>query len=358
MTKADDPGTSRLTQPCRRPLRLRAVDALAKARHRLASAYSASCRLDDGEQAQLLLHTCFRPDGEGLPLATRFGYAIAYDYGPLLLACTGIDTAQAATLPGQAALACYAFAALPPELQAALGDPTAIDAAPAGSAFEPHLSIGLSIRLQSVRLSMRLTMTADGLHALLDSEPWVPVVPVAHVPAWIKRHDTQIGLTAGDAVLPLPVFERLACGDIVRLSRSVFDVTGRASIRIASHRLRLRWLDSHHCFEVEDMTHTPTPPHDEAYDAVPRADDALPSIDPAALPIRLSFLLGTLRLTVGELARVRPGSLLQLRERVPPRVIVEANGQAIGEGELVDFDGRLAVEITRWPDSRPTATTP
>ena len=72
------------------------------------------------------------------------------------------------------------------------------------------------------------------------------------------------------------------------------------------------------------------------------------TIDLAAIPIRLSFSLGTLALTVGELAALGPGSLLKLAHSLPPHVTIAANGVPVGTGELVDLDGQLAVEITDW----------
>ncbi|PMS20424.1 YscQ/HrcQ family type III secretion apparatus protein [Trinickia dabaoshanensis] len=358
MTEHHEPGVASVTRSGGKPVPLRRVDAFGHARHRLALAHHARCLLADGATAQLVISEGFNDTEPGLRLSTRFGPVMAYGYGPMLLACTGVDIEHAESPPAQTALARFAFAALPPAIRTALGDPTVGHAQAPKLASEPTLALALQLRLPSIRLSMGLEMTASGLLALLDSAPWAPVAVAVEAPAWTLSLDALISLRVGDSILPLAAFEGLARGDVVRLTASAFDVAGRATLPVASHRLRLRWLDSHHCFEVEDMTHAPPPAHEEAREAAADASAPFSSIDPAAVPIRLSFLLGTLRLTVGELAAVRPGSLLRLRERVPPEVVVEANGQPIGSGELVELDGRLAVEITRWPHPRPPAETP
>jgi type III secretion protein Q len=319
--------------------------------------YCARCPLADGTFAELQIRASVPATGQGLPLTTSFGPIIAFEFAPVLLALTGVDTSQSATSSAQAALSCYAFAALPPSFMDALGGPTAGAHAAGTPMPDTDLSVALSVRLPSIGLSMRLAMAAATLDALLDSEPWTALPLHAEAPAWLRRWEAPIRLAAGDSLVPIATFERLARGDVVRLTTTRFDVTGRATVELGAHRLRLRWIDSSSCFEVEEMTHTPNPSREEPRDTVSQKHASLTPIDPAAIPIQLSFMLGTLRLTIGEIANVRQGSLLQLRDGMPPQVVIEANGQPIGTGELVDLDGRLAVEVTRWPRSSGLAAT-
>jgi type III secretion protein Q len=90
-----------------------------------------------------------------------------------------------------------------------------------------------------------------------------------------------------------------------------------------------------------------TPFPDRAIDDT--AASATASIEPSAIPVRLSFSLGVLSLTVGKISEICAGSLLPLDRGLPPQVKIEANGLPIGAGELVDLEGKLAVEITQWP---------
>lgn len=341
-------------------LNLRRIDAVEQLQHRLRRSYAAQCTLADGAAELLIREDACPTSGHvhGLPLSTRFGPAIAHDYGALLLACTGVDVTQATTAAAQAAFARYGFAALEPSLQAALGDPTVRETAAAALEREPTFAINLLLRLPSIRLTMRLLMTAAGVHALLDSGPWQPPAPPTTWPAWLASVDAALALIVGESTLALAECDGLASGDIIRFSSCSFDVTGRATVRIASHDLRLRWLDSHRCFEVEDMTQASTLSADHYTDQADTATvTASPTaaIDTAGIPIRLSFSLGTLRLTVADVAALRRGSLLELARGLPPEVTIEANGLPIGTGELVDLNGRLAVEITQWPPERAAA---
>ena len=155
--------------------------------------------------------------------------------------------------------------------------------------------------------------------------------------------------------MPLAECDRLAPGDIVLIARSAFDVAGRAVVRVGSCGLHVRWLATHRCFEVENMTHIPDSPSDAACPSNPAT--ALSTVDQGDIPVRLSFSLGTLRATVGDVAALRPGSLLELKRGMPPEVTIEANGMTLGSGELVDLDGRLAVEIMHWPHPRTPSPT-
>ncbi len=345
------------------PLSLRRIDAMKKARHRLMRPHRARCILGDGVEAELLVRAEPCPINDpalGLPLSTRFGPAIAYDYGALLLAFTGVDMTQSTTPSAHAALARCGFAALEPALQAALGEPTVSDTAAAALEREPTLAVNLLIRLPALRLTMRLVTTPTSLHALLDNDFWQPLATPAAVPAWLGTVDAAVRLIVGESTLPLAACNRLARGDIVRLATCPFDVAGRATVRIASHNLQLRWLDSHRCFEVEDMSQTPNAAFDDRADQADRAPlttRATSSIDTGVIPVCLSFSLGALRLTVADVAALRPGSLLELTRGLPPAITIEANGQPIGAGELVDLDGRLAVEITQWPPAHAPAPT-
>lgn len=340
------------------PAPLRRVVAIEKARRRLARPYRAQCRLPDGGVAELLLRIDEMRSGDlarPLPLSTRFGVATAFDYGPLLLACTGIDVDGSPTSGTHRALARYAFAALAPALQAALGDPVVSDESASMPDGAPLVALHLRLALPSIRVAMRWRMTAEGIDALLDGGPWNRVEAPRSLPAWTATLKAPVSLIAGSATLTLTEYGRLECGAIVCPNATSFDVTGRAVVCIASRRMVIRWLATHQCFEVEDMSeHVPSPP--EGPDAVMRRDG--PTIDTADIPVRLTFSLGSLSLTVGDIAALGRGSLLALEQGLPPAVTIDANGLAVGMGELVDLDGRLAVEITQWPQGGSRPLTP
>lgn len=335
------------------PLTLRRIDAVKTANHRLTRPHRTSCPLPDCHEAELVIRACQGPRRgfeRGLPLSTRFGPAVVLDYGPLLLACSGVDVSRAGTPEAQLALARYGFACLPPAFHSLLGDPSVTDTAEPSLTRGSAIAADLLLRTRSIRLTMRLLMTAPGMHALLDSSAWQRLAPSPPYHAWLASIAMPVRLVVGTTALTLAESARLACGDVVRVEHGVFDATGYAVVRIASHRVHLRWIDGHHCFEIENMSHdTSSNSFEQAADGTTGTTGASSSIDTAAIPIRLSFVLGSLSLTVGDIAELAPGSLLKLESGLPPRVTIEANGLPIGTGELVDLDGQLAVEITRWP---------
>ena len=340
---------NRAAQFAKAPLRLRRVDAIALARGRLTRSYRASCPLPCGGEAELLMrldtHSPAQADA-GLSLSTRFGPAVAFDYGTLLLACCGVDL-DGAPAPGvRIALARYGFAALPPALQTALGEPTVCAAQQEAVLPEPMIGLHLLLRSPSIRLTMRLQVTATGIHALLDSGAWLRADAPRSVPAWLTKTRAAVPVIVGATTLPLADYRALTCGDVVRIESARFDVTGRAILRFAGRRLHLCWLDAQQCFEVQAMSDD-TPFPDRAIDDT--AASATARIELSAIPVRLSFSLGVLSLTVGEISEIGAGSLLQLDRGLPPQVKIEANGLPIGAGELVDLEGNLAVEITEWP---------
>jgi type III secretion protein Q len=332
----------------------RRVDATTWATRRLLRTYRAELASDDGAVRQ---HLHLSPDGprhaggerEGLRVSTRFGHAVWFDYEALLLACTGIDVESASTPPTRAAFVRYAVAALPASMQAALGEPV-VTAGPHGVPADGWIAAYLRYDAAPVRLAMRLAIDANGLQAMLEDGPWHPasVTP----PAWLTALPSRHSIVAGEVTVPPDSLVHLRRGDVIPLPVDAFDTTGRGRFRIFDRLAHVRWLDDQHCFEVQHMStdNNLSPP---GLDAEPPR--AAVRVDTTRLPVRLSFSLGSLSLALGDVAAVRSGTLLRLEGGLPPRVRIEANGVPVGYGELVDLDGRLAVEVTEWPNAGPCA---
>lgn len=74
-----------------------------------------------------------------------------------------------------------------------------------------------------------------------------------------------------------------------------------------------------------------------------------PPLDEAAsfdaIPVRLSFDLGEISLTLAELRALQPGQAIQLGHPLASAVRIRVNGALIGEGELVEIDGLLGVSV-------------
>ncbi|CAN7187579.1 type III secretion system cytoplasmic ring protein SctQ [Acidovorax sp. Leaf78] len=82
-------------------------------------------------------------------------------------------------------------------------------------------------------------------------------------------------------------------------------------------------------------------------ETMPATSDT-PSTDTAALdtvPVRLSFDLGDVTLTLAQLRALQPGQTLDLGHPLAGAVRIRANGALVGEGDLVDIDGQIGVSV-------------
>lgn len=63
------------------------------------------------------------------------------------------------------------------------------------------------------------------------------------------------------------------------------------------------------------------------------------------VPLRVSFDLGELTLTLAQLRAMQPGQVLELGHPLAGAVRIRANGALVGDGELVEVDGQLGVSV-------------
>ncbi len=71
----------------------------------------------------------------------------------------------------------------------------------------------------------------------------------------------------------------------------------------------------------------------------------VPLTDPDELPVQLTFEVGRLEITLGELRGLAPGAVLDLGSGPAGLVRISAHGRPIGRGELVDVEGAAGVRI-------------
>jgi len=70
--------------------------------------------------------------------------------------------------------------------------------------------------------------------------------------------------------------------------------------------------------------------------------------DLGALPVRLHVIVGQREFTVAEINSLNPGTIVELQTDTSDPVRLMVNGRILGEGELVDVNGRLAVKVLGW----------
>jgi type III secretion protein Q len=83
----------------------------------------------------------------------------------------------------------------------------------------------------------------------------------------------------------------------------------------------------------------------------PTDDAKLPDdADLEELPVRLVFELGRIEMTLGEIRRLAPGTILPLARPRDDALDIVANGRRIGRGTLIEIGDSLGVRVTRLFD--------
>src|SRR5581483_19421 len=67
-----------------------------------------------------------------------------------------------------------------------------------------------------------------------------------------------------------------------------------------------------------------------------------------ALPLRLHVVVGEKEFTLAEIQSFSPGTIVELETMKSDPVRLMVNGKILGEGELVDVEGKLAVKVLGW----------
>lgn len=102
---------------------------------------------------------------------------------------------------------------------------------------------------------------------------------------------------------------------------------------------------------MEQQARAPAEAADDPFTAplsgLPMIDEGAPG-DIDDVPVNLAFVLGKVRLPVGEVRRLAPGSVVLFKGGSPASVAIVSSGRTLGRGEIVDVDGQLGIRITQW----------
>lgn len=64
------------------------------------------------------------------------------------------------------------------------------------------------------------------------------------------------------------------------------------------------------------------------------------------VPVRITVEVGRTRLTLGELVKIRPGSLIELDREAHEPADILVNGKVVARGEIVTIDESYGVRVT------------
>lgn len=332
------------------------------------------------------------PGGQAVVLSGGAGALWLDDGAAFLHALTGIPL-QAQVEPAQRRWLCGTAAALLPAPLRAVFD--TVELPQAGDAPAGSLKAQLVLRTDDHLVATHGSATWPVWHRLLETASGERPAFHAVSDAWACVRSTH-PLVVGRHALPAGRLATLAAGDIVLPRQAWFDVSGRGRLRLgpwladvamdADQQLEVlavyssssadgpatnEWDDETgeagegFQYGEEGCEEGGKQGGDEAWGGPSRHVDGHGGqagegpglggsgssiIEPlSALHVPLRFSMGTVSLSLAELQGLAPGSVLRLQSPASPaQVEVRAGGRVVGQGELIDVDGRLGVQLTAW----------
>lgn len=168
--------------------------------------------------------------------------------------------------------------------------------------------------------------------------------PTNFVPqdAWASL-PINLTLTAGWTWLRLPMLRSLSTHDVVLMDECFLGGSIDRIVLILGYRraveCRVEGAQLHIECELEGVL------EDFDENNPVNFEESEPEAVMVDLPIRVQFELGEKMIPLAELQSIGPGYVINLGREIRRAVIIRANGRYIGEGELVDIDGRIGVLI-------------
>lgn len=183
----------------------------------------------------------------------------------------------------------------------------------------------------------RISATPESWLALLEHHAWQPKMqPLDALHA--LRFCLPVRL--GSHRLPAPALQELCVGDTIVPDSTRFDTQGLGRLPLGGMQAQVRYSAPGQLTILTMETQV----NYESEDDAGSVDDA--ALD--QLPLALSFELGTLQLSLGQLRTLASGAVLQLSQGSADSIAIVCAGRHLGRGEAVDVDGRLGVRITSW----------
>lgn len=211
-----------------------------------------------------------------------------------------------------------------------------------------------TVTLGPSRVAGYLWMAPQSLLAAYAAGPWEPTCDP--LPA---SFPLVITASLGRLNLPVAQVRGLRAGDVLILEQAFFDVQGQGHLHVGRHRLHGRIDDEsgRWCLNLtaieearvneefvipEYAQEEPDQPMEDVFGREPFDDSSM------ALTVRC----GVLNLTLGELRNLAPGAVLGITGYAPGTAGLYYADRPIGQGQLVEVDGRLGLQLSRVVFSR------
>jgi type III secretion protein Q len=299
-----------------------------------------------GQDGELLLEPGRAPDGgQAVCFETECGVLALAEAGPLLslLGECPVTLAQSGNDPESWFWALYQHH-MSPQVRALLGYVRLLETdRPKGFGCRVNVTLGSS------QIEGYMWLAPESFLALCEAGPWRATA--AALPA---SFHLAIAVTLGRVPLQIAQARNLRTGDVLLLGPSFFSVRGNGYVQLGGQRL-------HGCIDDDTgpLCLTLTSIEDTSVDedfAVPHhsgPEDDKPVEDVFGpepfdeLSMALNVRCGTLSLTLGELRNLSPGTVLGIAGYVPGMAGLFYGDRPIGEGQLVEVDGRLGLQLSR-----------
>ncbi len=304
-----------------------------------------------GQAGELLLEPR-RPPAAAKPLCfeTACGVLGLAEAGPLLslMGECPVPLAQAGNDPDSWFWAVFQHH-LSPQLQALLGHVRLLETQrPNGFGCRLTLTLGDARALGFVWLAPETFL------ALCDAGQWhstaAPMPP---------RFPLAITVTLGRVRLANAQVRGLRSGDVVMLEQAFFQAEGSGHVQVGRQRLHGCIDDDSGalCFTLDSIEDTSVDEEISIPDySDPEEDHAVVDVfgpEPFdELSMALNVRCGTLNLTLGELRNLAPGAVLGITGYAPGTAGLYYGDRPIGQGQLVEVDGRLGLQMARVNFSR------
>jgi type III secretion protein Q len=199
----------------------------------------------------------------------------------------------------------------------------------------------LQLKSEVAQLEGTLFTTTAGLmrlaSALKDHPPFLgPLADLAAARFLPIALHAQIGFTS----LRAEEWAQLKPGDAILVERPLLAPNGEFTLAWGSFAFRAR---------PQAGQLLVTAIHAHTGGAMDRFDDGQDGLSPLdslrRVPLRVTFDVGELRLTLADLESLQVGQALDLGRPLSEAVQLRINGARVGLGELVDIDGRLGVVL-------------
>lgn len=207
----------------------------------------------------------------------------------------------------------------------------------------------LSVTLGASRVTGYMWLSAESFLALCDAGPWramgAPMPGAFQLP---------IAVILGRLQLPIAQARSLRPGDVLIFEQCLFQAHGNGHLQVGRQRLpgcidddtgqlRLTLTSIEDTSVDEEFSIPPFSGHEEDEPIV----DVFGNEPFDELSIGLNVRCGTLNLTLGELRNLAPGAVLGIAGYAPGMAGLYYGDRPIGQGQLVEVDGRLGLQLSR-----------